>query len=156
MTARESVLIQTPYFIPDSTFMDACKMPLQAGVDIRIMIPHKIDKPFVHWATLSNLGELLNYGAKVLLYEKGFLHAKIIVVDEEAASVGTFNVDIRSFRLNFEVNTVIYDEVIAKEIHDTFIVDSQPCSELTISQYKKRPFLLRYKETVSRLLSPIL
>ncbi|AZU64340.1 cardiolipin synthase [Neobacillus mesonae] len=156
MSAQRSVYIQTPYFVPDSSFMDVCKMALLSGVDVRIMIPNKPDHPFVRWANLAYAGELLPYGAKILLYDNGFLHAKSIVVDQEVASVGTTNIDLRSFRLNFEVNALIYDEKIARNLYDLFLADSQDSVELTLEQYKERSGTVRFKESISRLLSPIL
>ncbi|KPV40849.1 cardiolipin synthase [Alicyclobacillus ferrooxydans] len=156
MSARSTVYIQTPYFVPDSSFMDACKIALLSGVDVRIMIPNKPDHPFVQWATWTYAGELLSYGAKVLLYEEGFMHAKTVIVDQEVASVGTTNIDIRSFRLNFEVNAVLYDSTIAAQLHELFLRDSQVCSELTLERYRNRSLTIRFKEAISRLLSPIL
>ena len=156
MDAKKSVYIQTPYFIPDSSFMDACKIALLSGIDIRIMIPNKPDHPFVHWASWVYVGELVKYGAKILLYDNGFLHAKAIIVDEKVASVGTMNVDSRSFRLNFEVNVIIYDERIVKQLKDMFDKDVEVCTELTLERYKERSLLIKFKEDISRLLSPIL
>lgn len=156
MSAREFVFIQTPYFIPDTSFLDACKIALLSGVDVRIMIPNKPDHPFVYSATWSYVGELLPYGAKVLLYERGFMHAKTIVVDQEVASVGTTNIDTRSFRLNFESNAIVYDEQIAKQLHALFLKDSEVCSALTLERYRSRSIVVKFKESVSRLLSPIL
>ncbi len=156
MSAQKSVYIQTPYFIPDASFMDACKIALLSGVDVRIMIPNKPDHPFVYWATLSYVGELLYFGAKILIYENGFMHAKTIVVDEEVASVGTTNIDSRSFKLNFEVNAIIYDKKVAKELHELFERDSELCSELTLKRYRRRSAFIKFKEAISRLLSPIL
>lgn len=156
MSAKKSVYIQTPYLIPDTSFMDACKIALLAGVDLRIMIPNKPDHPFVYWATWAYAGELLTYGAKIMIYENGFMHAKTIVVDQEVASVGTANIDRRSFRLNFEVNAVVYDEEVAKELHELFLLDSQMSSELTMERYSERSFKIKMKEAICRLLSPIL
>lgn len=156
LSAKRSVFIQTPYFIPDQSFLDACKMALLAGVDLRIMIPNRDFKPFVYWATYSYAGELLSYGAKILLYENGFLHAKTIVVDQEVASVGSANIDIRSFKLNFEINAVVYDKKIASELGYIFLQDNQLSSELTLERYKTRPTVTKLKEGVSRLLSPIM
>ncbi|WP_423798044.1 cardiolipin synthase [Neobacillus sp. SAB-20_R2A] len=156
MSAQKSVYIQTPYFIPDSSFMDACKIALLSGVDVRIMIPSKPDHPFVYWANLAYAGELLSYGAKILLYENGFLHAKTILVDQEVASVGTTNIDMRSFRLNFEVNALINDEKIAHDLYDLFVEDCNHSFELTLSRYQERSGFVRFKESISRLLSPIL
>ncbi|GBF75377.1 cardiolipin synthase [Paenibacillus sp. 598K] len=156
LNAKHSVFIQTPYFIPDASFADACKMALLSGVDVRIMIPNKPDHPFVYSATLSHVGELLPYGVKILQYEKGFLHAKTIVVDQEVASVGTMNIDPRSFRLNFEVNALVYDADIAQELHALFLRDSESCMELTKEHYSKRSYMARTRQAISRLLSPIL
>ncbi|PWA08425.1 cardiolipin synthase [Pueribacillus theae] len=156
MSAQKSVYIQTPYFIPDQSFMDACKIALLSGVDVRIMIPNKPDHPFVYWATWSHVGELISYGAKVLIYENGFMHAKTIVVDDEVASVGTANIDTRSFELNFEVNAIVYDEDVARKLRDLFLQDSELCSELTLKRYRERSAVIKFKEAISRLLSPIL
>ncbi len=156
LSAKKSVYIQSPYFVPDSSFMDACKIALLSGVDLRIMIPNKPDHPFVYWATWAHAGELLHYGAKILLYDNGFLHAKTIVVDQEVASVGTMNIDARSFRLNFEVNAIVYDEEIAKQLHAVFCKDSEKSTELTSEKYKERSLIIKFKEGISRLLSPIL
>ncbi|WP_152654571.1 cardiolipin synthase [Oceanobacillus sp. CFH 90083] len=156
LSAKESVCIQTPYFIPDTSFMDACKMALLSGVQIRIMIPCKPDHPFVYWATWAYAGDLLEYGAEILLYENGFLHAKTIVVDKKIASVGTMNIDSRSFRLNFEVNAITYDETVAQELYSIFKEDCKLTSELTLERYQDRSLLIKFKEGISRLLSPIL
>lgn len=156
MSAKKSVYIQSPYFVPDGSFMDACKMALLSGIDVRIMIPSKPDHPFVYWANLAYAGELLSYGAKILQYNNGFLHAKTIVVDQEVASVGTTNIDMRSFRLNFEVNAIIYDKKIAQHLYDLFEEDSRESLDLTLEQYEKRSGWVRFKESISRLLSPIL
>ncbi|OIJ20765.1 cardiolipin synthase [Anaerobacillus alkalidiazotrophicus] len=155
-SAKKEVWIQTPYFVPDSSFMDACKMALLSGVDVRIMIPNKPDHPFVYWATWSYVGELLAYGAKILLYENGFLHAKTMVVDQEVATVGTTNIDNRSFELNFEINATVYDEKVATQLKQMFLEDSTVCSVLTLERYQNRSNLIKFKESISRLLSPIL
>lgn len=156
LSAKQSVYIQTPYFIPDTSFMDACKIALLSGVDLRIMIPNKPDHPFVYWASWACAGELLSYGAGILLYENGFLHAKTIVVDGEAASVGTMNIDSRSFRLNFEVNAIVYDRKVAAQLQEMFLQDSLLSSELTLERYRDRSLNIKFKEGVSRLLTPIL
>ncbi|AIQ42758.1 cardiolipin synthase [Paenibacillus sp. FSL R5-0912] len=156
LSAKQSIFIQTPYFIPDTSFMDACKIALLSGVDLRIMIPDKPDHPFVYWATWAYAGDLLNYGATILLYENGFLHAKTIVADGEVASVGTMNIDSRSFRLNFEVNAIVYDRKIAAQLQDMFLSDSKLSSELTLERYRERSLMIKLKEGISRLLSPIL
>ncbi|OUM88269.1 MAG: cardiolipin synthase [Caldibacillus debilis] len=155
-SAKKSVFIQTPYFIPDSSILDVLRIASLSGVDVRVMIPNKPDHMFVYWATYSYIGELLKAGAKVYIYENGFIHAKTIVVDENAASVGTANIDVRSFRLNFEVNAFMYDGKIARQLADIFRKDMEKCRRLTYYQYLQRPLKIRFKESISRLLSPIL
>src|SRR5699024_8117677 len=110
----------------------------------------------VYWATLSHIGELLNEGAEVYLYQNGFLHAKTIVVDGKISSVGTANIDVRSFRLNFEVNAFLYDTTIANELVEAFQADINLSTQMTKALYEKRSLVIRFKESVSRLLSPIL
>ncbi|SER89428.1 cardiolipin synthase [Gracilibacillus ureilyticus] len=156
MSAKEYVFIQTPYFIPDDSLLDALKIACLSGVDVRIMIPNKPDHPFVYWATYSYIGELLRAGATVYIYQKGFLHAKMIIVDGKIASVGTANIDVRSFRLNFEVNAFLYNETLAEILVDEFQKDMEHVTQLTYALYQKRPLWIRFKESVSRLISPIL
>ncbi|WP_120188471.1 cardiolipin synthase [Ammoniphilus oxalaticus] len=155
-SAKQYVYLQTPYFIPDDTLLDALKIAALSGVDTRIMIPNKPDHPFVYWATLSNAGELLKAGVKVYLYEKGFIHAKMVVADDAIASVGTANIDPRSFRLNFEVNAFLYDGETASALRKTFEDDMLDSKELTVEDYENRSMFTKFKESVSRLLSPIL
>ncbi|MEO3944813.1 cardiolipin synthase [Gorillibacterium sp. CAU 1737] len=155
-SAKRSIYIQTPYFIPDTSMMDALRIAALSGLNVTLMVPNKPDHPFVHWATLSYIGEMLKAGVRVYLYENGFIHAKTIVVDEEVASVGTANIDVRSFRLNFEVNAFVYDEELAKKLIRSFQEDIELSRLLTLDQYSKRPYRVRVKESVSRLLSPIL
>ena len=115
-SAKNYIYIQTPYFIPDESVLDAIKIAALSGVDVRLMIPNKPDHPFVYWATYSNIGELLKTGAKVYIYENGFIHAKTLIADGKVATVGTANIDVRSFRLNFEVNAFLYDQVLVEEL----------------------------------------
>ncbi|EPZ53943.1 phospholipase D family protein [[Clostridium] sordellii ATCC 9714] len=99
--------------------LDALKIASLSGVDVRIMIPSKPDHPFVYWATYSYAGELLKFGAKIYTYGKdAFLHSKTVVMDDSICSIGTANMDIRSFELNFEVNAFMYcSEVAIKQKH---------------------------------------
>lgn len=154
--AKEYIYIQTPYFIPDISVLDALRIACLSGVDVRIMIPNKPDHLFVYWATYSNIGLLLKAGAKVYIYENGFIHAKQIVVDDQVSTVGTANIDVRSFRLNFEVNAFIYDREKSHELAEIFENDIQNSTELTYEMYANRPRRIKIKESVSRLLSPIL
>ncbi|WP_019412613.1 cardiolipin synthase [Paenisporosarcina sp. TG20] len=154
--AKKYVYIQTPYFIPDASVLDSLRIACLTGIDVRIMIPNKPDHMFVYWATYSYVGELLKAGAKVYIYENGFLHAKMIVVDDEASTVGTANIDLRSFKLNFEVNAFIYDRETSRSIAELFEQDMLLSSELTLKLYEERTRSIKMKESISRLLSPIL
>ncbi|MFZ7133401.1 MAG: cardiolipin synthase [Eubacteriales bacterium] len=155
-SAKEYIYIQTPYFIPDQSIFEAIKIAAISGVDVRIMIPNKPDHLFVYWATFSYVGELLQYGARIFIYDVGFLHAKTIVSDDMLSSVGTCNFDIRSFVLNFEVNAFIYDETTAKSLKEIFHKDMFVCREITYKEYKTRSIIVKIKESISRLFSPVL
>ncbi|WFD11629.1 cardiolipin synthase [Tepidibacter hydrothermalis] len=155
-SAKESIYIQTPYFIPDESILHALKLASLSGVDVKIMIPNKPDHMFVYWASSSYASELLKTGAECYIYEKGFIHAKTIVVDGKVASVGTANMDVRSFKLNFEVNAFIYDSIISNEFKLIFENDINDCTQITIEMYNKRPLIIKFKESISRLLSPLL
>lgn len=155
--ARDYVYIQSPYLILDKTLMETLKVACLSGVDVRIMIPSKPDHPFVYWASYSYAGELLNYGAKIYTYgEDAFLHAKTIVYDDSVASIGTANMDIRSFELNFEVNAFIYSEEKAREQRMIFEKDIENSREITKEIYESRSTYIKIKESISRLLSPVL
>ena len=156
LDAKEYIYLQTPYFIPDDSLLDAIRIASMSGVDVRVMIPNKPDHLFVYWATYSYVGELLKAGAKVFLYENGFLHAKTMVIDDRLATVGTANIDVRSFRLNFEVNAIIYDVKKASEMVGLFQEDLKFSSQITKHLYTSRPLRVRMKEQICRLLSPVL
>lgn len=155
-SAKKSILIQTPYFIPDSSVFEALKIAAISGVDVKIMIPCKPDHPFVYWATYWHCGGLLQYGVKVYTYENGFLHAKTLVIDGKVSSVGTANFDMRSFKLNFECNSIIYDSEISTNLQNVFINDLNYSLELTRELYLERGVIIRFKESICRLLSPLL
>lgn len=154
--AKEKVYIQTPYFIPDDSIFEALKLAALSDLDVRVMVPCKPDHLFVYWASMSYIGELLNAGVKFYVYEKGFLHSKVVLMDHFVSSVGTANLDIRSFKLNFEVNAFLYDENISSKLTDKFIDDLKDCTEITLEGYAQRGRIVKIKESVSRLLSPML
>jgi len=154
--AKNKVYIETPYFIPDDSIFEALRLAGLSGLDVRVMIPCKPDHPFVYWASLSYIGELLHAGVRFYSYEKGFLHSKVVLMDDFVSTVGTANLDIRSFKLNFEVNAFLYDESINLKLTEKFIDDLKYCKEITIEDYNKRGRIVKIKESFSRLLSPIL
>ena len=155
--AKKYLYIQSPYLIIDKSIADSLKLASASGVDVRIMIPGKGDHPFVYWANLVYAGELLEYGVKIYHYDKNaFLHAKTIVIDDEICSIGTANMDTRSFELNFEVNAFIYSETISKQQKGEFKKDIFKCEELTLEKYKNRSRGVKIKESLSRLFSDVL
>ncbi|NDL66918.1 cardiolipin synthase [Anaerotalea alkaliphila] len=154
--AVESIDIQTPYFIPDESILEALRIAASSGVRVRLMIPRMPDHIFIYWATYSYAADLLPYGVEVYIYEKGFLHAKAILVDRKACSIGSCNFDIRSFKLNFEANAFIYDRQASMAQALQFEKDLLSCRRLTLEDYGNRPFVVKVKEAVSRLFSPLL
>ena len=143
--ARKNIYIQTPYFIPDETILNAIRIAAMSGVDVRVMIPCKPDHPFVYWATFSYIGDLLEAGAKCYTYDNGFLHAKGMVVDGVVSCYGTANMDIRSFRLNFEVNAVVYSEKTAERLEALFLEDLKVCTRVTQKLYGRPSYMVRFK-----------
>jgi cardiolipin synthase len=155
-SAKKRVYIQTPYFVPDESVMDSIRIAALSGVDVRIMIPCKPDHPFVYWATCCYCGELLQHGIKVYSYENGFMHAKTLIIDGTVSSVGTANFDVRSFRLNFEGNAIIYDTETSSRLEKIFMEDLNFCSEITREIYLERGLKVKFKESISRMFAPLL
>ncbi|QBO35595.1 cardiolipin synthase [Periweissella cryptocerci] len=154
--ARKSIVIQTPYFIPDEGMLEVLQNAALAGIKVHLMIPHMPDHPFVYQATKYYAHEILENGAKVSIYDGGFLHTKVVVVDDKIASVGSANMDIRSFRLNFEANAFMYDRDIAGRLIGNFHDDLAKSHPLTLQDFKKQSKWQSFKQKFSRLLSPIL
>ena len=154
--AKKYVYLETPYFVPDAPMLEALKLSALSGVDVRLIIPGKPDHIFMKWAASAYIGELLNVGAKVYLYQNGFIHAKTIVADGKVCTVGTANMDMRSYSLNFEVNAFIYDDRIANNLETQFFKDIEDCKVITKEEYDKRSIALRIRESIIRLISPIL
>ena len=154
--ANRKIYIATPYFVPDDSIFEALRVAALSGIDVRVIIPAHPDHPFVYWASLSYLGQLLLAGVKCYQYEKGFIHSKLLLTDGMLSSIGTANMDVRSFKLNFETNAFIYDKGVTEEFEAEFLKDLGDCTQITDEWYAKRTFWMRVKETVSRMLSPLL
>ncbi len=155
-TASEYVYISTPYFIPNESISTALKTAAMSGIDVRIMLPGKSDSRILLRASYSYIEEFLEAGVRFYLYQKGFNHGKLMMVDGVFASVGTANLDIRSFDQNFEVNALIYDADIASELERAFREDVQHSQELYLETFHRRPRSAKRKESLARLLSPLL
>lgn len=154
--AQKSIYIQTPYFIPDESVLDALLIAVRSGIEVNIMIPCKPDHPFVYWATYSYIGDMVMAGANCYTYGNGFLHSKGIIVDSHVFCYGTANMDIRSFALNFEVNAIVFNEKKAKEMEAIFREDLKVSRQVTRDLYAQRNLYIRIKEQVCRLMSPLL
>lgn len=155
-TATDYVYISTPYFIPNESISTALKTAALSGVDVRIMLPGRSDSWTLLRASHSYIEEFLEAGVRFYIYEKGFNHSKLMMVDGIFASIGTANLDIRSFDQNFEVNALIYDEEITQELERAFRADVQDSRELQWEAFHQRSRARKLKESLARILSPLL
>ena len=156
-SAQRYVYIQTPYFLPTEPVLFALKTAALGGVDVRVMVPLRNDARFVEWSSRSYLREVIDAGVKVSLYRDGFLHAKMLVCDDQICSCGSTNVDFRSFENNFEANVFIYDEVTAAEMRDIYLEDEQKSIWFTDIPKRIHPrFFKRLGESFARMLSPLM
>ena len=155
-SAQKYVYIQSPYLLPTEPILLALKTAAAAGVDVRIMIPEKSDSRMVHWGTMSYLQELMEAGIKIYMYQKGFLHSKLIVCDDCLSSVGSTNMDFRSFEHNFEINAFMYDKTSALKLKEIFLSDQKDAKLLHLKEWRMRPWSQKVKESVIRLFAPLL
>ncbi|MCB9555625.1 MAG: cardiolipin synthase [Deltaproteobacteria bacterium] len=155
-TARSRVYLTTPYFIPDQAMRVALETAALRGVDVRLLLPQRSDMRLVLFAGRSYYDELLRAGVRIFEYEAGMLHAKTMVVDDTWATVGSANMDIRSFRLNFEINAAIYGPAFANELGKVFLQDLKRSTEVTSAIYQTRRWPRRVAESFARMLSPLL
>lgn len=157
LQAQRYVYMETPYFLPTEPVLFAMRTAALAGVDIRLMIPRKADAKLVEWASRSYVMEAIEAGVKVYLYMGGFNHSKLLVSDDNLCTVGSTNIDFRSFENNFEANAFFYDEEMAQRIKAIYLKDeSQSILVDDVSYFVKRPFMKRLFESIVRLLSPLL
>lgn len=154
--AREEILITTPYLIPDESILNALKITSKSGVRIKIIIPEKPDIKTAYFASQTYLKELLQSGVEIYYYTKGMMHSKTMVIDASLSTVGSTNMDQRSFSLNAEVNAFIIDEAIAKKLKFHFEEDLKDCYKLQLEELNEKPWYIKVVCSVSRLLAPIL
>ncbi len=153
--AKKEVLIQTPYFIPDTAFMTALRIALASGVKVKIMLPNKPDYKTIFWVSLSYLKDIVELGAEAFLYD-GFLHSKALVVDDNVLSIGTCNLDHRSFGLNFEDTVIMYSKELNAEYKAYYKQDLKRCMSADVKYFKKKKWLTKFAQAIFRLFSPIL
>ena len=156
-SAQGHVYIQSPFFIPDTTLAEALKMAALAKVDVRVMLSARPSgNRLPQWAGNTYVADIAASGVRVFLYEKGYLHAKTISVDGRACSIGSANIDIRSFSINYELNAILYSERLAQQLEADFARDLTFCTEFQPGADSKRPAPARFRDSVARLLSPLL
>ena len=155
--AKKYVYIQTPYFLPTDGLNQALQTVAMGGVDIRLMLPSRSDTRMANMASRSFLDDMVKAGVKVYFYESGFLHAKLLVIDDMLTGIGSANIDFRSFEHNFEINAFVYQESFAKQMKQVFLDDmNQHCKQLVPARWLKRPIPKRLIESFMRLFSPLL
>ncbi|MGL4588937.1 MAG: cardiolipin synthase [Mycoplasmatales bacterium] len=156
MQAKKSVLITTPYLIPEPDLVTALKVAAKSGVDVRIITPGNPDRQFVYAATRSYYTDLLEAGIRIFEQNDTFVHSKIFIIDEKIASVGTTNFDYRSFSINFEITAFMYKSPIMTDLLQNFEIDQAQCSEVILENWKKRSFFAKLFESFAQLFSPLL
>jgi len=154
--AKNEILITTPYFIPGESLLAVLKVAAYSGVKIKLLVPGISDSRLVNFASRSYFARLLKAGAEIYRYQKGFVHAKTMVVDDQLAIVGTANMDIRSFDLNFEINAMVYDEEIAKELSQAFYDDLKFAAKIDSKEWHSRPTIIQLFEKIAGLFSPLM
>lgn len=155
-SAQHSIDIQTPYFLPNESVLYALQTAAMSGVQVRVMLPARSDSRLSYAASMSYMETLMASGVRVYLYEKGFIHSKTLVIDNDLTVVGSANMDYRSFEQNFEVSAFIYDEDLAVRMHDNFTADLRVSRRLHPKAWSHRPHWKRLIQSIARLFSPIL
>lgn len=154
--AEKEILLTTPYYIPDNSLQESLIIAALSGIDVKLLVPKHGDSKLVNMASQAYFEDLLQAGVKIYLYKKGFIHAKTFVIDRNMASVGTANLDLRSFDLNFEVSAIIYADKIALQLAEKFEEDLADSDELTLKNWGKRSGFRKMSERIIRLLSPFM
>lgn len=154
--ADKSIRLVTPYYIPSDELSTALKIAAAAGIDVELMLPEHSDSYVVQHASLSFIKPLLERGVKVYFYKKGFIHAKTITIDGKVSYIGTVNLDIRSFYINYEIAAIISDENLCAQMELQFEKDKLDSELMTLMQWKRRKAWKRGIDSLCRLLAPLL
>ena len=154
--ATKRLWIATPYFVPDSSLIRALELATLRGVDVRLMMPRRSDHAFVQWVSLSFGAQLQSQGVKVLLYNRGFMHQKVILVDDALAAVGTMNLDNRALFLNFETMVIVHGAEFAAKVTAMLEKDFLSCIFLRADGKGLMSSLRRLRGDLGRLFAPLL
>ncbi len=155
-SAQERVWIASPYFVPDESVLNALKLAVLRGVDVRVLIPSRPDNLLADLAAYAFIGPLLDVGVRIYRYEAGFLHGKTMLIDDAASAVGTVNLDNRSFRLNFEITAWIFDQDFGRQMQEMFEEDFSRSRQMTFTEVVDRPWWLRLSSRAAYLFAPVL
>ena len=153
--SRERLWIASPYFVPDMQFVSALQLAALRGVDVRILIPDHTDNALVQLSAWSYIGDLEKAGVKMFRYTKGFLHEKVMVVDDDYSTVGTANFDNRSFRLNFEMTIAFRDQEFTAKVADMLETDFSHSREMKSGELAAKGFWYRFAVRAARLSAPV-
>ena len=155
--ARDHVYLQSPFLIPNDSLADAMKAAALAGIKVWVMIaPRGGEGQLAYRAGMTYARELAEAGVRVLLYKGAYFHAKTVCVDSKVCSIGSANMDIRSFSINYETNLVVYDEDVTRQLEADFEKDTDSCVDFSVSMYDAQPLRTRLLDSVMRLASPLL
>ncbi len=155
-SAKREVLIQSPYFVPDSALVNQLTIMALAGIKIKIIMTGVPDKKIPYWIAETYFEELTNAGIEIFRYKAGFLHCKNIVVDGEFSTIGTCNFDMRSLEINYEINSVFYNREISQNVRNQFFKDLEKCEKVEKKQIEKKAFWKRIRNSLFKLVSPIM
>jgi len=155
-TAEETIFITTPYFIPNNQILTSLCTASRIGIEVKMIIPEIGDSVIARYATNSYIEQLLESGVQVYQYQKGMVHAKTMVVDGMLSSIGSCNLDNRSFDINFEINAILYDRKVASEMTEIYHQDLEECKELSLKKWLQRPAAEKVREALARLWAPLL
>ena len=148
----------TPHLIPNSELIMALRVAAMSGIDVRILVPGKYDKgkKMVYRATEAYFSELLEAGVKIYTYSDLFMHSKVLIIDDEIASIGTVNFDYRSFGLHFEDTVILYGDPSIKKLIKDFEDDLLVSKCVILEEWKKRRQGQKMIESLMRIFSPLL
>ncbi len=154
--ARRYIYIANPYIIPGESLMEALQVAALSGIDVRLLLSSNSDSFLVKWSVRSYFEDFLRAGVKIYLYPDGFLHSKLMLSDDELTTIGTANLDVRSFEQNYEVNVLAYDQALTKQLKEDYLSDCQKSEQIGYQEYLKRPKTHRFKEGLAKVFSPVL
>lgn len=155
LSAKEYVYITSPYLMPPQTIVSALKTAALSGVDVRIIIPEKSDATTPKWCSFSYVEQFLEAGIKIYFYQTGFIHCKTLMIDNVFSTVGTTNLDFRSLETNFEINAFIYERKFTRLMLKYFIHDLRNSREIKLSEWQKRPWHFKFRESLAHIVSPM-